>query len=267
MALDASTRNAETSAIVTGGGQGVGLAITEQLAAEGCRKLALIGRTAEKLESAAAGLRASGATVATIVADVADVGACDHAVQEAIATLGHVNALVNAAATSARGSLIETTPELFDTIFATNVRGPFFMMQGLVRHLLDVRRPGSIVNILSMSGHGGQDFLAAYSTSKGAMNTLTRNVAMAYRRKHIRCNAILPGWMDTPGEDAVQKNWHGADDDWLQKAEASQPFGQLVKPAQLAVLAAYMLSPQSGVMTGALVDYDQNVIGAALESE
>ena len=73
--------------------------------------------------------------------------------------------------------------------------------------------------------------------------------------------------MDTPGEDAVQKKWHGASDDWLQKAEAAQPFGQLVKPAQLAVLAAYMLSPQSGVMTGALVDYDQNVVGTAPESQ
>jgi NAD(P)-dependent dehydrogenase (short-subunit alcohol dehydrogenase family) len=262
MALDVLTRNSETSAIVTGGGQGAGLAIAEQLVAEGCRKLALVGRTGEKLERAAEALRASGATVVTIAADVSDANACARAVDDAIAGLGSINALVNAAATSARGSLTETTPELFDTIFATNVRGPFFLMQGLIRHLLDTQRPGAIVNILSMSGHGGQDFLAAYSTSKGAMNTLTRNVAMAYRRNRIRCNAILPGWMDTPGEDAVQKQWHGASDDWLRDAEASRPFGQLVKPAQLAVLAAYMLSPQSGVMTGALVDYDQTIIGA-----
>jgi NAD(P)-dependent dehydrogenase (short-subunit alcohol dehydrogenase family) len=262
MALDASTRNSQTSAIVTGGGQGVGLAIADQLVGEGCRKLALVGRTPQKLEDAAARFRHRGAMVVTITADVADPAACARVVGEAIAGLGHVNALVNAAASSARGALVETTPELFDTIFATNVRAPFFLMQGLVRHLLERREPGSIVNILSKSGHGGQDFLAAYSTSKGAMNTLTRNVAMAYRRKRIRCNAILPGWMDTPGEDAVQKKWHDADDDWLAKAEAAQPFGQLVKPAQLAVLAAYLLSPQSGVMTGALVDYDQNVIGA-----
>jgi NAD(P)-dependent dehydrogenase (short-subunit alcohol dehydrogenase family) len=265
MPLDSSTRNSSTSAIITGGGQGVGLAIAEQLVAEGCGKLALIGRTPQKLEDAAARLRTSGATVVTLAADVSDAAACQRAVRHAIAGLAHVNALVNAAATSARGSLTETTPELFDTIFTTNVRGPFFMMQALVRHLIEVRRPGSIVNILSMSGHGGQDFLSAYSASKGAMNTLTRNVAMAYRRNHIRCNAILPGWMDTPGEDAVQKKWHGAGDDWLREAEAAQPFGQLVKPAQLAVLAAYMLSPQSGVMTGSLVDYDQNVIGADAE--
>jgi len=262
MALEAAARNSGTSAIVTGGGQGVGLAIAEQLVAEGGRKLALVGRTAQKLEDAAGRLRGLGATVVTIAADVSDAAACERVVREAIDGLGSVNALVNAAATSARGSLTETTPELFDTIFAINVRGPFFLMQGLVRHLLDTGQPGSIVNILSMSGHGGQDFLSAYSTSKGAMNTLTRNVAMAYRRKRIRCNAILPGWMDTAGEDMVQKTWHSAADDWLAKAEAAQPFGQLVKPAQLAVLAAYMLSPQSGVMTGALVDYDQNVIGA-----
>jgi NAD(P)-dependent dehydrogenase (short-subunit alcohol dehydrogenase family) len=262
MTLEASARNSETSAIVTGSGQGVGLAIAEQLAAEGCRKLALVGRTAQKLENAAGPLRSTGATVVTIAADVSDAAECARVVREAIAGLGHVNALVNAAATSARGSLVETTPELFDTIFATNVRAPFFLMQGLVRHLLDTGKPGSIVNILSMSGHAGQDFLSAYASSKGAMNILTRNVAMAYRKSRIRCNSILPGWMDTPGEDMVQKKWHDASDDWLEKAEASQPFGQLVKPAQLAVLAAYMISPQSGVMTGALVDYDQTVQGA-----
>jgi hypothetical protein len=65
--------------------------------------------------------------------------------------------------------------------------------------------------------------------------------------------------MDTPAEAEIQKKFHGAPDDWLQKAEASMPMGQLVKPDQLAILAAYMLSPHSGVMTGALVDYDQNV--------
>src|SRR5690606_18392454 len=104
-------------------------------------------------------------------------------------------------------------------------------------------------------------FLAAYSASKGALATLTRNTANAYRGNRIRCNAVLLGWMDTEGEDMVQRKWHGAGDDWLQKAEAAQPMGQLVKPGQLARLITYMLSPDSGVMTGALVDYDQNVLG------
>jgi NAD(P)-dependent dehydrogenase (short-subunit alcohol dehydrogenase family) len=134
-------------------------------------------------------------------------------------------------------------------------------MQGVVRRLLDANLPGAIVNILSMSAHAGQSFLNPYSSSKGALATMTKNVASAYRAKRIRCNAILPGWMDTPAEDEIQRKFHGAAADWLQKAEASMPMGQLVKPDQLAILATYMLSPHAGVMTGALVDYDQNVAG------
>jgi len=68
--------------------------------------------------------------------------------------------------------------------------------------------------------------------------------------------------MDTPGEDATQKRFHGASDNWLAEAEARQPFGQLVKPTEVAPLVAYLLSPRSGVMTGALIDCDQNVAGA-----
>ncbi|EAB6717973.1 SDR family NAD(P)-dependent oxidoreductase, partial [Salmonella enterica subsp. enterica] len=192
---------------------------------------------------------------------VSDPAAGLKAVEQASKRFGVINGLVNAAATSARGSLLETTPELFDFTFSTNVKGPLFLMQGVVKGLLEAGQPGSMVNVLSMSAHGGQPFLTPYSSSKGALAILTKNVAYAYRKNRIRCNAVMPGWMDTEGEDAVQKKWHGAGDDWLEKAEALQPMGQLVKPDQLAVLVAYMISPQSGVMTGSLVDYDQNIVG------
>ncbi|TJW81844.1 MAG: SDR family oxidoreductase [Mesorhizobium sp.] len=239
-------RNSETRAIVTGGAQGIGFAVAEALADEGCRALALIGRSQEKGDKAAAALKKNGVDAIFIGADVAKVADCKRAVATALAHCG---------------SLVETTEEVFDQIFDTNVRGPFFLMQGLVAHLLERKAPGSIVNVLSMSAHAGQSFLTPYSTSKGALMTLTKNVASSYRRNRIRCNAVLPGWMDTEGEAIVQKKWHDAPDDWLAKAEAAQPMGQLVKPAQLARLITYMLSPQAGVMTGSLVDYDQNIAG------
>ena len=261
----AAGRNSETRAIVTGGAQGIGFAVAEALADEGCRALALVGRSQEKGDKAVASLKKSGVDAIFISADVAKVADCKRAVAIAISHFGTVNALVNAAATSARGSLVETSEDVFDQIFNTNVRGPFFLMQGVVAHLLDKKAPGSIVNVLSMSAHCGQSFLAPYSSSKGALATLTKNVANAYRSNRIRSNAVLPGWMDTEGEDIVQKKWHGASDDWLAKAEAGQPMGQLVKPAQLARLISYMVSPQSGVMTGSLVDYDQNVAGTSPE--
>lgn len=258
-------RNSKTRAIVTGGAQGIGFAIAEVLADEGCRALALIGRSQEKGDKAVAHFKKFGVDTIFISADVAKVADCKRAVATAISHFGTINALVNAAATSARGSLVETSEETFDRIFQTNVRGPFFLMQGVVSHLLEKKAPGSIVNVLSMAAHCGQSFLAPYSSSKGALATLTKNVANAYRFNRIRCNAVLPGWMDTEGEDVVQKKWHEASDDWLKKAEAAQPMGQLAKPAQLARLITYMLSPQAGVMTGSLVDYDQNIAGVVGE--
>jgi NAD(P)-dependent dehydrogenase (short-subunit alcohol dehydrogenase family) len=95
--------------------------------------------------------------------------------------------------------------------------------------------------------------LDALLSIERALATLTKNVANAFVTKRIRCNAILTGWMATPGESATQRKFHGADDVWLAKAEVAQPMKQLVKPDQVAVLDAYMLSPESGVMTRALV--------------
>lgn len=259
--LDASDRNADTSVLVTGGAQGLGLAVAHQLIGEGCRKLALLGRSADKGKAAVAELEKAGAEAIFIAADMADPKACLDAVETALKRFGSINALVNSGASTARGTLVETTVERYNELFDTNARGPFFLMQGIVKHLLETKQPGSIVNVLSINIHCGQDFLTAYSGAKGALATMTKNVAAAYAKNRIRCNAVSPGWMDTPGEHAIQKQAHNAPDDWLEKAEASKPFGKLAKPDELAVLIAYLVSPQSGVMTGSIIDYDQNVVG------
>ena len=254
-------QNAQTKAIVTGGAQGIGFAIANQLVAEGCKSIALIGRDKDKGAKAVAKLEAAGAQVIFISADISDEKSALGAVEQASKKFGVINALANAAATSARASLLETTRENFDFIFHTNVLGPMLLMQGVVKGLLAAKQRGSIVNVLSMSGHGGQPFLTPYAASKAALAGVTKNAAYAYRKSRIRVNAVMPGWMDTEGEDLVQRKWHNAPDNWLEIAEAKMPMGQLVKPAQLAHLVAYMLSPNAGVMTGALVDYDQNIIG------
>lgn len=259
--LDAAKRNADTVAIVTGGAQGLGLAVARQLVGEGCRKITLTGRSAEKGSAAVAELQQLGADALFIAADLADPHACLSAVETSIRRHGSVNALINSGASTARGTLVGTSVERYNELFDTNARGPFFFMQGVVQHLLDKKLPGSIVNVLSINVHCGQDFLTAYSGSKGALATMTKNVAAAYARNRIRCNAVSPGWMDTPGEHNIQKTVHDAPDDWLAKAEATRPFGKLAQPDELAVLIAYLISPQAGVMTGALIDYDQNVIG------
>ena len=252
-----------SKAIVTGGAQGIGFAIASQLAKDGCKAIAIIGRDKAKGEKAVDRLQALGTSAIFISADISNDDAALAAVEQASQRFGTINVLANAAATSARASLLETTRENFDFIFHTNVLGPMLLMQGVVKGLLAAGQPGSIVNVLSMSGHGGQPFLHAYSASKAALAAATRNAAYAHRKNRIRVNAVLPGWMDTEGEDAVQKKWHNAPDNWLELAEQKAPLGQLVKPDQLALLVSYMLSPVSGVMTGALVDYDQNIVGVS----
>ena len=255
-------RNRETIAVITGGTQGLGLAIAKRLAQEGARGIVISGRNAEKGEGAAENLRTGGTDCLFVKADVSTVNDCYRLVETALKHFGSVNGLVNCAGTADRGTLLGTTLELWDRHFNTNARGPFLTMQGVVRYLVETGKPGSIVNIISMVAHCGQSYLTPYSASKGALATLTKNVANAFAAKRIRCNGILTGWMDTPGESATQQKFHGVGEDWLAKAEAAQPMGQLVKPEQVAGLVAYMLSPESGIMTGALVDYDQHVAGA-----
>src|SRR5262249_24345199 len=139
--------------------------------------------------------------------------------------------------------------ELFDRIVAINVRAPFFLMQGALQLMKRQGIRGSIVNIISMSSHGGQPFLCPYSMSKGALVTLTKNVAQSVVRDRIRVNGLNLGWMDTPGEDLIQKRFHNAAPDWLEQAEKRQPFGRLVKMDEAARAVTYLLSERSGLMT------------------
>ena len=262
MADDYFLRNRVTIAVITGGTQGLGLAIAKRLAREGARGIILGGRNVDKGEAAAASVGSLGTECVFVKADVSVPEDCHRLVAATLERFGSVNGLVNSAGATDRGTLLDTSPERWEGLFNTNARAPFLMMQGVVRHLIETGQPGSIVNIISMTAHCGQSYLTAYSASKGALVTLTKNVANAFAAKRIRCNGILTGWMDTPGERATQQKFHGASEDWLTKAEAAQPMGQLVKPDQVAGLAAYLLSPESGVMTGALIDYDQRVTGA-----
>ena len=107
--------------------------------------------------------------------------------------------------------------------------------------------------------------MTAYSTSKGGLLTLSKNTALALRKDKIRVNVVAPGWMNTPGEDEIQKKYHGASDDWVKKAEKTLPMGELVNPKKLTPLVCYLLSFSSGIITGSIINYDQQIVGAVPE--
>lgn len=251
-------------AIVTGSTQGLGEAIARELIAEKMiGGLLICGRNATGGRRLAEEFTGRGCKTEFVAADLARVEDCRKVIDAARRTFSRIDYLVNSAATSERGTILDSTPELFDRIFALNVRAPFFLMQGALQSMIEKRIAGSIVNIVSMSSHGGQPFLSPYSTSKGALATLTKNVAQSVVRHRVRVNGLNLGWMDTPGEDAIQKKFHNAAINWLERAEASQPFGRLIKPTEAARAVAFLLSDRSGLMTGSIVDFDQNVVGTS----
>jgi len=250
-------------AVVTGGTQGLGEAIARLFAERSAAGLVICGRNAVNGPRVAKEISAIGCPTIFVKADLAKVAECRNVVAEADRRFGRIDALVNAAALTDRGDIFDTTEERYNEIFDVNVRAPFFLIQETARIMRREKIPGAIVNIQSMSAHGGQAFIAAYCTSKGALATLTRNVAHSLVKFRIRVNGLNVGWMSTPGEDRIMKTYHGARDGWLEAAAKTKPFGQLVDPKEVARACAYLCSDESRLMTGANIDFDQNVVGAS----
>ena len=250
-------------AIVTGSTQGLGEAIARAFAADGAAGLVLCGRDGGKGGRVAASLSGEGCRAVFVPADLSSVADCRAVVAAADTTFGRCDILVNAAGNTERGSILDTTEATFDALFAVNVRAPFFLMQEAVALMRRDRIAGAIVNIQSMAAHGGQAFIAAYSASKGALAALTRNTAHALVEHRIRVNGLNIGWMATPGEDAIMRKHHGATDGWLEAAARSRPFGRLIDPDEVARACVYLASDESGLMTGANIDFDQTVVGVA----
>jgi NAD(P)-dependent dehydrogenase (short-subunit alcohol dehydrogenase family) len=249
-------------AVVTGGTQGLGAAIAQLLAQRGATGLVICGRQVDKGRAQAQHItQASGVRVVFVQADLEKVDDCRKVIATADAEFGRVDVLVNAAAITDRGTLLDTDPALFDRMMAIKVRAPFFLMQEAVKLMRRDQIAGSIVNIGSMSALAGQPFIAAYCTSKGALATLTRNSAYALLRNRIRVNGLNIGWMASEGEDRIQREFHHAAPDWLEQAAAKQPFGRLVDPHEVARAVAFLCSDESGLMTGSVVEYDQSVWG------
>ena len=173
---------------------------------------------------------------------------------------GRLDVLVNAGASTARGTIIDTTPETFDELFATNVRGPYFLMQAAIRLMIARGTEGAICNIGSISALSGQPFISAYCGSKGALTTLTANTAFAVAANRIRVNQLNVGWMASDHERQIQAA--GSDPDWEVKAAAALPFGRLVDPDEAARAVNFLVSADAGLMTGAIVNFDQSVWGA-----
>ena len=256
------SRFAGKVALITGSTQGVGEAVARRLAREGADGIVVCGRNEERGRTVAKSLADAGTSAVFSPVELGDVESCKALVAAADNRFGRIDVLVNAAALTLRGTITDTTAELWDTMMNVNVRAPFLLMQEVVAIMRREGSGGTIVNVGSNAAHGGPPILLPYSVTKAALATLTKNVAYAVAWDRIRVNCINPGWMDTPGEDVIQRRFHTDGQDWLDEAEAGRPFGQLIKLEEIAAAIAFLASPESGVMTGSVVDYDQSIVGA-----
>ncbi len=248
--------------VVTGGTQGVGEATARHFAINGAAGIVICGRNPERGESVRNSLEAAGAPAVFVQARLESESECESVIAAADRKFGRVDVLVNAGGTTKRGSIVDSLAKDIDEVFAINVRGPMVLMREAIAVMRRNGNGGSIVNVSSVVATGGPDFLAAYSASKAALNAVTRNAAYAVVRDRIRVNGIGPGWIDTPGEHATRLDHHGEDAGWLARAEVMQPFGRLIKVDELARAIAFLAGPQSGLMTGSIVHFDQSIPGA-----
>jgi NAD(P)-dependent dehydrogenase (short-subunit alcohol dehydrogenase family) len=246
--------------MVTGATQGLGAAIARRLAAAGAEAVVITGRNMKRGEVVAQSLRDIGTKAQFLRADFGRVEDCRHAMAETDRLFGRIDVLVNAGALTDRGTILDTSPELFDRMFAVNVRGPYFLMQEAIKLMIRDGVQGAICNIGSISALAGQPFINAYCASKGALTTLTANTAFSVMGNRIRVNQLNVGWMASDHEREIQAAAGHAD--WEVEAAASLPFGRLVDPAEAARAVNFLVSDDAGLMTGAIVNFDQSVWGA-----
>lgn len=250
--------------VVTGATQGLGAAIARRLAAAAAKGIVITGRNADRGAAVARDIiNQHGVPTQFLQADFALVEDCRRVIAETDRHFGRLDVLVNAGASTARGTILDTTPETFDALFATNVRGPYFLMQEAIKLMIAKGVEGAICNIGSISALAGQPFINAYCASKGALTTLTANTAFSIMANRIRVNQLNVGWMASDHEREIQAE--GGDPEWEKKAAAALPFGRLVDPDEAARAVNFLVSDDAGLMTGAIVNFDQSVWGAVAE--
>ena len=235
-------------AIVTGGGSGIGAAICQRFAEEGATLTIL------DLDEVNGRNIADTLDGKFIRCDVAD----EQSVSDAFSQLDDPSPsiLVNNAGIAHIGEITSTCPEDFDRVMRVNVRGPYLCSRAALPSMLEQGK-GTILNLASVAAQLGIADRFAYSTSKGAVYSMTLSIARDYVKRGIRCNCLCPARVHTPFVDNYLKdNYPGKEAAMFAELEATQPIGRMAKPDEIAALAAYICSDEAAFVTGAAFDID-----------
>lgn len=239
--------------VVTGSGSGIGKAIAERLAEEG-GKVLCVDVNGETAAATTQGILDMGGIASALAADVSDSKQVDAFIAHCVELYGQIDVLVNNAGVNIPGVLHEVSDAVIDKTLNVNVKGAIYGCRSAIPYMLR-NGGGSIVNISSVNGLVSEPFLSVYSASKGAVVMLTKGVALDYAKQGIRCNAICPGWVDTPINYAHAEMLGG-----LEKVYATigsfQPIGRPGEPREIAHLALFLASDEASFITGSIVTAD-----------
>ena len=233
----------EKVAVVTGGASGIGLATTKKLLSEGANVVILDLKMDEEI------INSLGENVLYLKCDVSNEENVKNCIEEIIKKFDHIDYLVANAGIGGSASLPhEVSLEEWNKVIGVNQTGIFLLNKYVINEMLKSGK-GAVVNTSSMYGLVGSTTSFAYSASKGAINQMTRSLALTYARENIRVNAIAPGYVDTPILSMVPDN--------IKEAMGTElPIGRLGKDTEIANLICYLLSDDASFITGAIIPID-----------
>ncbi len=241
-------------ALVTGSATGVGEAIARRFLQEGARVM-LHGRAHEAQAAASIGAP-FGERADFRAAQLEEPEECVRLIEATVERFGRLDILVNNAAAITRSNLETTDAATFDYTLSVNVRAPLLLVRAALKHFREVGG-GCVLNIGSINSYCGEANQLAYSISKGALTTLSRNLADAHATENIRVNHLNLGWVLTPNEYALKQK-EGLSPDWPEHIpKAFAPSGRILKPEEIAHFALAFVSPQGGPVSGAVVELEQ----------
>ncbi len=232
-----------TRALVTGSSQGIGFALARGLAAAGAQ-VVLNGRDTAKLAAAASELSETGASVRELSFDATDHEGVRSAVDNFEENIGPIDILINNAGMQHRTELQDFPADAFERLLQTNVASVFHVGQAVARHMIE-RKSGKIINIASVQSALARPGIAPYTATKGAVTNLTKGMATDWAKYGLNCNAIAPGYFDTPLNAALV-----ADPEFSAWLEKRTPAGRWGNVEELVGAAVFLASPASSFVNG-----------------
>jgi NAD(P)-dependent dehydrogenase (short-subunit alcohol dehydrogenase family) len=246
-------------AVVTGGGSGIGRAISSVFARQGALVTVLDVDEMAARDTVAA-IREAGGMGEAVPCDVAEAASVRSAFVAIAGASGRLDILVNNAGVAHVGNIERTQEEDFDRLFRVNVKGVFLCSRAALP-LMVKQGGGVILNMASIVSFIGVTDRFAYSMTKGAVLTMTKSIAVDYVKQRVRCNCICPARIHTPFVDGfVARNYPGREAEVLQELSDYQPMGRMGTPEEVACLALYLCSDEAAFVTGQAYPLDGGVL-------